>query len=116
MAESCCVSLNVLSLLMNKKTLELSLYSRLLIVEWIFCFREMKIYAKQSEQPKLDRTESEMLETEKPIFVKMNDSSFVKKFLDVLSLEEHKGRDKFRNKHLTIFKVRVCFRIHVYIM
>lgn len=76
----------------------------------------MKIYAKQSDQPKLDRTESEMLETEKPIFVKMNDSSFVKKFIDVLSLEEHKGRDKFRNKHLTIFKVRVYFRIHVYIM
>lgn len=70
-----------------------------------YCWpKEMKIYAKQSEQPKLDRTESEMLETEKPIFVKMNDSSFVKKFLDVLSLEEHKGRDKFRNKHLTIFK------------
>lgn len=110
------VSLNVLSLLMNKKTLELSQYSRLLIVEWIFYFREMKIYAKQSEQPKLDRTESEMLETEKPIFVKMNDSSFVKKFIDVLSLEEHKGRDKFRNKHLTIFKVRTCFRIHIYIM
>lgn len=70
-----------------------------------YCWpKEMKIYAKQPEQPKLDRTESEMLETEKPIFVKMNDSSFVKKFIDVLSLEEHKGRDKFRNKHLTIFK------------
>lgn len=73
----------------------------------------MKIYAKQSEQPKLDRTESEMFETEKPIFVKMNDSSFVKKFIDVLSLEEHKGRDKFRNKHLTLFKVRFCFRVNV---
>lgn len=73
----------------------------------------MKIYAKQSEQPKLDRTESEMLETEEPIFVRMNDSTFVNKFIDVLSLEEHKGRDKFRNKHLTLFKVRFYSRVNV---
>ena len=65
----------------------------------------MKIYANHSEQPKLDRTEEEMLDIEKPIYEKMNDSAFVKKFIDVLSLEEHKGRDKFRNKHLTLFKV-----------
>lgn len=52
-----------------------------------------------------------MLEIEKLIFVKMNDLFFVKKFIDVLSLEEYKGRDKFRNKYLIIFKVRVCFRI-----
>lgn len=57
-----------------------------------------------------------MLEIEKLIFVKMNDLFFVKKFLDVLSLEEYKGRDKFRNKYLIIFKVRVYFRIYVYIM
>lgn len=57
-----------------------------------------------------------MLEIEKLIFVKMNDLFFVKKFIDVLSLEEYKGRDKFRNKYLIIFKVRVCLRIYVYIM
>lgn len=57
-----------------------------------------------------------MLEIEKLIFVKMNDLFFVKKFIDVLSLEEYKGRDKFRNKYFIIFKVRVCFRIYVYIM
>lgn len=57
-----------------------------------------------------------MLEIEKLIFVKMIDLFFVKKFIDVLSLEEYKGRDKFRNKYLIIFKVRVYFRIYVYIM
>lgn len=57
-----------------------------------------------------------MLEIEKLIFVKMSDLFFVKKFIDVLSLEEYKGRDKFRNKYLIIFKVRVYFRIYVYIM
>ena len=82
----------------------------------------MKIYANHSEQPKLDRTEEEMLDIEKPIFEKMNDSAFVKKFIDVLSLEEHKGRDKFRNKHLTLFKVILltnlfwAFRVYMYLL
>ncbi|XP_062621766.1 LOW QUALITY PROTEIN: proteasome activator complex subunit 4B-like [Saccostrea cucullata] len=70
-----------------------------------YCWpKEMKIYAQYSEQPKLDRLESELLDIEKPIYVKLSDSEFVKKFIGVLSLEEHKGRDKFRNKHLTLFK------------
>lgn len=66
----------------------------------------MQIYAPASQQPKLNRSKEELFDYEVPIYEAMTDKDFVEKFMGYFSMEEVKGKDKFRNKHLTLFKVR----------
>ncbi|KAL3873182.1 hypothetical protein ACJMK2_036330 [Sinanodonta woodiana] len=61
-------------------------------------------YAPQSEQPKLDRCKEEMTEAEYIIYQSFVNPEYIKKLVDFLSLEEHKGKDKFRIKLMTLFK------------
>ncbi|KAL5009261.1 hypothetical protein ScPMuIL_014842 [Solemya velum] len=65
---------------------------------------DMKIYAPAEEQPKVDRSRAELQEGEVPIYDAFMNADFVDKLLNFISMEEHKGRDKFRNKHMTLFK------------
>ncbi|KAK3093564.1 hypothetical protein FSP39_017345 [Pinctada imbricata] len=70
-----------------------------------YCWpKEMKVYADSSQQPKLDRTLDELPTEEKPIYTCLAHKNFVSKFVELLALEEHKGRDKFREKHSTLLK------------
>ena len=65
----------------------------------------MQVYAPYEEQPQVKRTRDELAEMEKPIFDAFTDTEFVQKFVSFLALEENKGKDKFRHKNMTLFKV-----------
>lgn len=68
-------------------------------------FREMEVYAPYEDQPNIRRSRDELPDNEKPIYDAFMDPEFVKKFVSFLALEENKGKDKFRHKYLTLFKV-----------
>ncbi|XP_064602863.1 proteasome activator complex subunit 4-like [Liolophura sinensis] len=65
---------------------------------------QLSVYAGYEEQPKVDRTAEELTPGELVIYTALNDQQFVDKLLDFMSLEEHKGKDKFEGKHVTLFK------------
>lgn len=67
----------------------------------------MEVYAPYDEQPQVKRARNELSDLEQPIFDALIDPDFVKKFVSFLALEENKGKDKFRHKHMTLFKVNV---------
>lgn len=62
-------------------------------------------YAPQSEQPKLGRTLSELSAAERVICERMSDADFLQKLLELLALEEEKGRDRFHPDNFAFFKV-----------
>ncbi|XP_060063003.1 proteasome activator complex subunit 4-like [Ylistrum balloti] len=66
--------------------------------------KEMKTYAPTSEQPKLERKLEELREEEVPLYENLINPEFVDKFVEFLALEEHKRKDKFRTKTMTLFK------------
>lgn len=47
----------------------------------------------------------EMKENERAILESFSKPEYVQQLIHYLALEEHKGQDKFRSKHLTLFKV-----------
>ncbi|KAL8607379.1 hypothetical protein ACOMHN_024404 [Nucella lapillus] len=61
-------------------------------------------YADMSQQPPLVRSLEGMPENERPILESFSDAQYVKRLLDFMALEEHKGKDKFQLRHLTLFK------------
>lgn len=66
---------------------------------------QLSVYASYEEQPKVDRTPEELTPGELVIYTALSDQQFVDKLLNFMSLEEHKGKDKFDSKHVTLFKV-----------
>uniref|UniRef100_H2Z3X1 Proteasome activator complex subunit 4 C-terminal domain-containing protein n=1 Tax=Ciona savignyi TaxID=51511 RepID=H2Z3X1_CIOSA len=69
-----------------------------------YCWpKKIKTYSPYSEQPNLDRT-GNMSEAEKEIFNKFSDEHFVDKFVQFLCLENEKGRDKFEQKRVDLFR------------
>lgn len=66
--------------------------------------KAMKTYAPISEQPSITRKQEELRDEEVPIYENMMNAEFVEKFVAYLSLEEHKRKDKFRTKIMTLFK------------
>ncbi|XP_071784078.1 proteasome activator complex subunit 4-like [Asterias amurensis] len=66
--------------------------------------KDMKVYAGESEQPKLDRTVDELSESERAVHDCFSSEEFVKKLIEFLSLEDRKGRDKFNTKRFILFK------------
>ena len=62
------------------------------------------VYAPSSEQPKLDRKEEEMPESERIIFRFFTSESNVSKLVEFLSLENKKGQDHFDTERFGMFK------------
>lgn len=77
----------------------------LICVVYVWIYRAMKTYAPISEQPSITRKQEELRDEEVPIYENMMNAEFVEKFVAYLSLEEHKRKDKFRTKIMTLFKV-----------
>ena len=69
-------------------------------------YRNMEVYAPYEEQPQVKRSRNDLSEREQPIYDALMDQEYVKKFVSFLALEENKGKDKFRHKNMTLFKVR----------
>ena len=69
-------------------------------------YRNMEVYAPYEEQPQVKRSRNDLSDREKPIYDALMDLEYVKKFVSFLALEENKGKDKFRHKNMTLFKVR----------
>ncbi len=65
---------------------------------------EMMVYAPQAEQPSLDRKPEDMNEVERSILDFFSSPANVEKLMGFLSLEEHKGRDRFDSRRFTMFK------------
>lgn len=65
----------------------------------------MYAYAPSKDQPKLDRSLEELPDNEVPIYKFFTTQESVDKLIKFLSLEENKGKDKFRSKNFTLFKV-----------
>ena len=72
--------------------------------------REMYRYAPVSEQPKLGRSLSELSAAERAICERMLNTDFLEKLLDLLALEEEKGKDRFHPDNFAFFKVRFCLQ------
>ena len=62
------------------------------------------VYAPSSEQPKLDREEDEMPESERIIFRFFTNESNVAKLVEFLSLENKKGQDHFDSERFGMLK------------
>ena len=69
----------------------------------------MKVYGPPSKQPKLGRSYEELSDEERPIYDQFSNPEFVAKLMKFLSLEENKGKDKFKAKHFVLFKVSSTF-------
>jgi proteasome activator subunit 4 len=63
---------------------------------------ELEVYAPTSEQPSFE--EAGLTDQEREIVAFFGDQQNVDKFVGYLSLEGKKGRDKFRNVHMLVFK------------
>lgn len=80
------------------------------------------VYAPSSQQPKLDRTEEEMPESERIIFRFFTVESNVNKLVEFLSMENKKGQDHFDTERFAMFKALFrnfgdslvpLFRVHI---
>jgi len=83
---------------------------------------EELVYAPNSAQPKLDRTEEEMPDSEKIIFRFFSKEENVNKLIEFLSLENKKGHDHFDAERFGMFKALFrnfgdsflsSFRVHI---
>ncbi|KAF3842217.1 hypothetical protein F7725_024168 [Dissostichus mawsoni] len=66
--------------------------------------RKLMMYAPLEEQPKQNLTREEMTEREQIIFDHFSDPVFINQFIEFLSLEERKGKDKFSPRRFCLFK------------
>uniref|UniRef100_A0A671Y3T0 Proteasome activator subunit 4 n=1 Tax=Sparus aurata TaxID=8175 RepID=A0A671Y3T0_SPAAU len=70
-----------------------------------YCWpRKLSIYAPLEEQPKQNLTRDEMTEREQIIFDHFSDPVFINQFIEFLSLEDRKGKDKFSPRRFCLFK------------
>ncbi len=65
--------------------------------------KKMLVYDPKG-RPKLDRTADDMNDVERIVFEFFQDEKRVDKLVEFLSLEEHKGRDKFDSRKFLLFK------------
>ncbi|GAB1609586.1 proteasome activator complex subunit 4-like [Argonauta hians] len=70
-----------------------------------YCWPErMQVYAPYEEQPQVERTRNELDDVEACIYDCWMSKDYVQKFVKFLSLDEQKGKDKFKQKHVAFFK------------
>ncbi|KAM9803831.1 proteasome activator complex subunit 4A [Neosynchiropus ocellatus] len=70
-----------------------------------YCWpRKLMMYAPLEDQPKLSPTREEMTEREQIIFDHFSDPVFINQFIEFLSLEDRKGKDKFSPRRFCLFK------------
>ncbi|XP_029377126.1 proteasome activator complex subunit 4A isoform X3 [Echeneis naucrates] len=70
-----------------------------------YCWpRKLMMYAPLEEQPKHNLTRDEMTEREQIIFAHFSDPVFINQFIEFLSLEDRKGKDKFSPRRFCLFK------------
>uniref|UniRef100_A0A1A7WAV3 Proteasome (Prosome, macropain) activator subunit 4 n=1 Tax=Iconisemion striatum TaxID=60296 RepID=A0A1A7WAV3_9TELE len=70
-----------------------------------YCWpRKLMMYASLEEQPKLNLSKEEMTEREQIIFDHFSDPVFINQFIEFLSLEDRKGKDKFSPRRFCLFK------------
>uniref|UniRef100_A0A672JBT1 Proteasome activator subunit 4a n=1 Tax=Salarias fasciatus TaxID=181472 RepID=A0A672JBT1_SALFA len=70
-----------------------------------YCWpRKLLMYAPLEEQPKQNLTREEMTEREQIIFDHFSDPVFINQFIEFLSLEDRKGKDKFSPRRFCLFK------------
>uniref|UniRef100_A0A8C9XHG4 Proteasome activator subunit 4 n=1 Tax=Sander lucioperca TaxID=283035 RepID=A0A8C9XHG4_SANLU len=70
-----------------------------------YCWpRKLMMYAPLEEQPKQNLTREEMTEREQIIFDHFSDPVFINQFIEFLSLEDRKGKDKFSPRRFCLFK------------
>ncbi|XP_019726122.1 proteasome activator complex subunit 4A isoform X1 [Hippocampus comes] len=66
--------------------------------------RKLMMYAPEEEQPKQNLTREEMTEHEQIIYDHFSDPVFINQFIEFLSLEDRKGKDKFSTRRFCLFK------------
>uniref|UniRef100_A0A9J7YHM4 Proteasome activator subunit 4 n=1 Tax=Cyprinus carpio carpio TaxID=630221 RepID=A0A9J7YHM4_CYPCA len=66
--------------------------------------RKLMLYAPLEEQPKQGKTREEMNESEQIIYDHFSDQQFIDQFIQYLSLEDRKGKDKFSPRRFCLFK------------
>uniref|UniRef100_A0A3B3B675 Proteasome activator subunit 4a n=1 Tax=Oryzias melastigma TaxID=30732 RepID=A0A3B3B675_ORYME len=66
--------------------------------------RKLMVYAPEKEQPKQNLCKEEMAEREQIIFDHFSDPIFINQFIEFLSLEDRKGKDKFSPRRFCLFK------------
>lgn len=70
-----------------------------------YCWpRKLILYAPTEEQPKQNLSRDEMTEREQIIFDHFTDPGFINQFIEFLSLEDRKGKDKFSPRRFCLFK------------
>uniref|UniRef100_A0A668UKK3 Proteasome activator subunit 4 n=1 Tax=Oreochromis aureus TaxID=47969 RepID=A0A668UKK3_OREAU len=70
-----------------------------------YCWpRNLMMYAPQEEQPTQNLAREEMTEWEQIIFDHFSDPVFINQFIEFLSLEDRKGKDKFSPRRFCLFK------------
>uniref|UniRef100_A0A3B4TTH7 Proteasome activator subunit 4 n=1 Tax=Seriola dumerili TaxID=41447 RepID=A0A3B4TTH7_SERDU len=70
-----------------------------------YCWpRKLMMYAPLEEQPKQNLSRDEMTEREQIIFDHFSDPVFINQFIEFLSLEDRKGKDKFSPRRFCLFK------------
>uniref|UniRef100_A0A3Q3N6V1 Proteasome activator subunit 4a n=1 Tax=Mastacembelus armatus TaxID=205130 RepID=A0A3Q3N6V1_9TELE len=70
-----------------------------------YCWpRKLMMYAPLEEQPKQNLTREEMTEREQIMFDHFSDPVFINQFIEFLSLEDRKGKDKFSPRRFCLFK------------
>ncbi|KAK3731823.1 hypothetical protein QZH41_020179, partial [Actinostola sp. cb2023] len=66
--------------------------------------KKMLTYAPSDQQPALGRKREALSESEREIFDRFSQEEFVEKFIEFLSLEDRKGKDKFSVNRFLLFK------------
>ncbi|XP_028325388.1 proteasome activator complex subunit 4A isoform X1 [Gouania willdenowi] len=70
-----------------------------------YCWpRKLLMYAPFEEQPRQNLAREEMTEREQIIFDHFSDPVFINQFIEFLSLEDRKGKDKFSPRRFCLFK------------
>ncbi|GFW26343.1 proteasome activator complex subunit 4 [Trichonephila clavipes] len=66
--------------------------------------KSFKVFAPDSEQPKVNRSYEELTQEEKPIYDAFSQQKFIDSIISYFSLEEKKEQDKFDSKKFFLFK------------
>ncbi|PNF36512.1 hypothetical protein B7P43_G15901 [Cryptotermes secundus] len=70
-----------------------------------YCWPEqVEVYAASGEQPALDRSHDELTAEEKEVDLFFSDQQNVDRLVELLALEEKKGKDKFNGYRFIMFK------------
>ena len=64
----------------------------------------LEVYAGEEEQPRLDRALGELGEQEREVFTLFTEPKFLARLVDLLSLEETKGKDRFDSRKFLMWK------------